>query len=104
MSRRNRLVSVLLAVLFLASSSELLAQTTGRIFGQVLDAQGAVVPGATITVTSPALQGAQTQVSDPEGRFRFLEPASWGLLAESGAGPASVPSSKTISTSVSTAR
>ena len=84
MSRRSRSVSMLAAVLLLASSSVLRAQTTGRIFGLVLDAQGAVVPGATITVTSPALQGAQTQVSDAEGRFRFpsLPPGRYSLKAE----------------------
>ena len=40
--------------------------------GQVLDAQGAALPGATVTVTSPNLQGAQTQVTDSEGNYRFL--------------------------------
>jgi hypothetical protein len=84
MSKSSRIVSVLAAMLVLASSSALRAQTTGRIFGQVVDAQGAVVPGATITVTSPALQGAQTQVSDAEGRFRFpaLPPGRYSLKAE----------------------
>ena len=61
-----------------------LAQTTGRIFGQIVDPQGAVVPGVTVTVTSPALQGAQTQVTDTEGRFRFpsLPPGRYSLKAE----------------------
>jgi len=72
MSKCSRFVGVLAAVLLLASSSVLRAQTTGRIQGQILDAQGAVVPGATVTVTSPALQGSLNQVSDAEGRFRFL--------------------------------
>ena len=48
------------------------AQTTGRIMGQVVDAQGAALPGATVTVSSPNLQGAQTQVTDSEGNYRFL--------------------------------
>ena len=48
------------------------AQTTGRIMGSLKDAQGAVLPGATVTLTGPALQGAQTQVTDQDGAFRFL--------------------------------
>jgi len=47
------------------------AQTTGRIFGTVVDPQGAAVPGVTVTVTSTALQGSQTQTTDSSGNFRF---------------------------------
>ena len=53
-----------LVALFFSASHALFAQTTGRIQGQVVDAQGAVVPGVTVTITSPALQGSLTQVSD----------------------------------------
>ncbi len=63
---------LLLAAALLFVPSGALAQTTGRIMGQVLDAQGAALPGATVTVTSPNLQGAQTQVSDSDGNYRFL--------------------------------
>ena len=72
MSKSSRYAGMLSVLLLLAWSMPLRAQTTGRIQGQVLDSQGATVPGATVTVTSPALQGAQTQVTDAEGRFRFL--------------------------------
>jgi len=84
MRKRSRFLGALAAVLLLASSSELWAQTTGRIQGQVVDAQGAVVPGVTVTVTSPALQGALTQVSDAEGRFRFpsVPPGRYTVKAE----------------------
>ena len=84
MSKRRRLLSVLAAVLLLSSSAALRAQTTGRIQGQTLDVQGAVVPGATITITSPALQGSLTQVTDAEGRFRFpsVPPGIYTVKAE----------------------
>ena len=84
MSKRSRFVGVLAAVLLLASSSVLRAQTTGRIQGQIVDAQGAVVPGATVTITSPSLQGSLTQVSDAEGQFRFLSvpPGRYSVKAE----------------------
>jgi outer membrane receptor protein involved in Fe transport len=48
------------------------AQTTGRIEGRVLDSSGAVLPGATMTVSGPNLQGTRTITSDTDGRFRFL--------------------------------
>ena len=63
---------LLWAAALLLSASAVSAQTTGRIIGTVKDPQGAVLPGATVTVTSPALQGAQTQVTDQDGGFRFL--------------------------------
>jgi Carboxypeptidase regulatory-like domain len=84
MSKSSRFFGALAAVLLLASSSALWAQTTGRIQGQVVDAQGAAVPGATVTVTSPALQGLLTQVSDGEGRFRFpsVPPGRYAVKSE----------------------
>ena len=84
MSKRRRLLSVPAAVLLLSSSAALRAQTTGRIQGQTLDVQGAVVPGATITIISPALQGSLTQVTDAEGRFRFatVPPGIYAVKAE----------------------
>ena len=59
------------ATLLLIPATGAYAQTTGRIVGQVLDAQGASLPGATVTVSSPNLQGTQTQVTDSQGNFRF---------------------------------
>src|SRR5262249_39320084 len=72
MSKRSTSAFLLLAAALLLVPPGAYAQTTGRILGQVLDAQGAALPGATITVTSPNLQGAQTQVTDSEGNYRFL--------------------------------
>lgn len=47
------------------------ASSTGTIQGRVSDAQGAVLPGVTVTATSPALLGAQTTVSSETGNYRF---------------------------------
>lgn len=43
----------------------------GRLTGIVTDEQGAVLPGVTVTVTSPALIGTQTSVTEGDGRYRF---------------------------------
>ena len=56
--------------------------TTGSIGGQVTDQQGGVLPGVTVTVS--AGQGAQTFVSDEQGRFfaPFLTPGTYVVRAE----------------------
>ena len=47
--------------------------TQGRLTGIVTDTQGAVMPGVTVTVTSPALIGTRTTVSEADGRYRTAE-------------------------------
>ena len=50
------------------------AQTTvGRITGTVLDSSGAVLPGATVTVTSDQTNQVQTAVSNETGGFLFTQ-------------------------------
>jgi hypothetical protein len=44
----------------------------GRINGTVTDNTGAVLPGVTVTVASPALIQPQVQVTGAEGDYRFL--------------------------------
>jgi carboxypeptidase family protein len=66
------------------SASTAFAQTTGRLIGTISDAQGAVLPGVTVTVTSPQLQGANVQVTDGTGQFRFptLPPGVYQVKAD----------------------
>ena len=45
--------------------------TTGGISGRVLDESGLVMPGTTVTITSPAMIGSRTVVTDGEGLYRF---------------------------------
>ena len=42
---------------------------TGVLRGTVADAQDLPVPGVTVTLTSPALQGSRSTVSGPDGAF-----------------------------------
>ena len=47
-------------------------QGTGSIIGQVTDQSGAVLPGVTVTATSPALQVPQvTAVTNEQGEYRL---------------------------------
>lgn len=57
---------------------------TGEVTGTVRDAGGLVLPGATVTVTSPALQGERTAVADENGVFlvRGLPPGAYTVLVE----------------------
>ncbi|HEX5473849.1 MAG TPA: TonB-dependent receptor [Vicinamibacterales bacterium] len=56
--------------------------TSGSIAGQVMDAQGLAIPGATVTVTSA--QGSKTFVSDDKGRFfaPYLTPGTYSVRVE----------------------
>ena len=47
------------------------ASSTGTIQGRVTDAQGAVLPGVTVTATSPSALGAQTTITSETGNYRF---------------------------------
>jgi hypothetical protein len=41
----------------------------GRLLGTVKDAQGGVLPGVTVTATSPALMGVRTVTTEADGRY-----------------------------------
>lgn len=58
------------------------AQTTGSIEGRVLDAAGGALPGATIEVKSPSLQGSRRTLSEADGRFRLslLPPGTYSVV------------------------
>jgi len=44
----------------------------GSISGRLEDTSGARIPGVTITVTSPAIQGQRDTITDESGSYRFL--------------------------------
>ena len=47
------------------------ASQTGTIVGKVTDSSEAALPGVTVTITAASLMGAQTQVTNESGNYRF---------------------------------
>lgn len=66
------------------SPSALAQTTTASVLGTVTDAQGAVVPGATITVRNVETGSTTSVVSDANGRFRAgaLRPGIYQIRVE----------------------
>jgi hypothetical protein len=62
-------VALMVSALFATSAIAQIGQ--GRLTGTVTDAQGAVLPGVTVTATSPALIGTRTTVTEADGKYLF---------------------------------
>src|SRR6266571_6925701 len=80
---RNRCLWSLLCILVL-SVSPALAQTDGSISGVIRDASGAVIPGATVTVTNPATNQVRSAISNEAGVYNFpvLQPGRYNIKVE----------------------
>ena len=63
------LVAVLAAVFMTTGLAEAQGIPTARLSGRVTDADGAGVPGVTVEVSSPALQGVRTTATDVNGDY-----------------------------------
>ncbi len=81
MLTKNLPARLLLAGLLVAATAA--AQTAGTLTGTVTTG-GAPLPGATITITSPALLGTRTTVSGPNGDYSFagLPPGPYRVTLE----------------------
>ena len=79
MSRRA-LGCVIAAILLLAAAPAFSQEQT-RLTGVVTDSQGAILPGVTVSASSPALIGARTAITEGDGRFMFpsLSPGLYEL-------------------------
>ena len=81
----NRVPRLGLLVLVLLAAFPLPAQfTTGTLIGTVTTADGSALPGVTVTITSPALQGSRTAVSGEAGGYVFpaLPPGQYSVTFE----------------------
>ena len=82
MTRLNRLTVFCLCVTLLSLAAPTFAQEfRGRINGVVTDNTGAILPGVTVTASSPAMIQPQVQVSGADGSYRFLalNPGLYGI-------------------------
>ncbi|HET6897545.1 MAG TPA: TonB-dependent receptor, partial [Vicinamibacteria bacterium] len=74
-----------LAIALLGASAQAQSQaTTGEVNGRVTDAQGGVLPGATVTLTNPANGYSRTVVTGAEGYYvaPLLPPAAYDATFE----------------------
>ena len=74
----------LTGLLGIAAGPSFAQVTTGTITGTVKDAAGAVVPGATVTVTETDKQTSSTYVTDADGSYNapFLIPGTYEIAVE----------------------
>jgi hypothetical protein len=86
----RRIFTALTAFAFLATTAVTAfaqgggASSTGTIQGRVADASGGVLPGVTVTASSPSMIGTQTQVTNENGSYRFpaVPPGVYSLSFE----------------------
>jgi hypothetical protein len=85
--RRLRILSALVGFVAITAASALAQEagaTTGNINGKVTDATGAVMPGVTVTIASPSMQGVRTSVTSEDGTYRFpaIPPGEYKITYE----------------------
>ncbi|CAN5557362.1 hypothetical protein BH10ACI2_BH10ACI2_12910 [soil metagenome] len=78
-------ISLILAIMT-ASIIGVFAQSDGRIAGTIADANGGVVPGATVTITNEATGEARTVTVKDDGSFLVvaLKPSKYTIAASGG--------------------
>lgn len=81
---RSRIVIALMLMLAVATMASAQGNPTGAIRGAVSDPDGLALPGVTITVASPAMQGTRTVVTSANGDFLipFLPPGDYTVTCE----------------------
>ena len=82
---RLKLLATGMALAWLAGGAAF-AQTTptGTLTGKVTDSSGLILPGVTVTVTSPALQGSRSTVTSENGDYiiPFLPAGEYSVVFE----------------------
>jgi len=88
MQRCFQRAALALGVLVLATTAAFAqgggASSTATITGRVADNSGAVLPGVTVTASSPSMLGTQTAVTNDQGAYRFpaVPPGTYTLSYE----------------------
>jgi hypothetical protein len=73
-----------IALLVVLAASSVFAQNAGSLRGNVTDQQGAVLPGATVVLTSEATKATRQGVTDAKGGYFFaaLLPGNYSITVE----------------------
>src|SRR5262245_13757223 len=71
--RPLRVLGIVLVLLALpvALAAQTVSATTGAMNGKATDKTNAVLPGVTVTISSPSLMGTRTAVTGEDGTYRF---------------------------------
>src|SRR6516162_6458128 len=82
--RLTRSVLLLALAVFGAAGIAGAQSTTGTIRGHVADSQGLALPGVTVSLSSPNLQGTRTVVTSEYGDYVFnlLPPGTYAVAFE----------------------
>src|SRR5690242_10677585 len=85
MRSRSRQLAVLIVSLISLSTFLLAQSATTSVHGTITDAKGAVVVGATVTISDPATGLSRTITTGSQGEYQFLElpPATYELVVKS---------------------
>src|SRR5215813_6724164 len=82
----KRMINALgaMIVVILLGSLSLYGQSNGTVKGLVKDTTGAILPGASVTLTNKATQRVQTTLSTETGTYVFpaLPPGDYSVTAE----------------------
>jgi len=90
MRRLRFQIPVLVVALALGSvvgaSGQTVSTTTGAINGKITDTSGAIMPGVTVSISSPSMQGTRTDVTGTDGMYRFsaIPPGEYKVIYELG--------------------
>ena len=81
---KRRVLAIVLAVLCAAAPVMAQGQQSGTLGGRLSSSDSLGLPGATVTVSSAALQGERTTVTDINGVYSFpgLPPGSYAVTFE----------------------
>ena len=75
----GRIPTISVILLFLMSTVASAQEATGSLYGTIVDAERNLLPG--VSVTLAGMGASQVQISDVQGKFRFLklDPGVWSL-------------------------
>ncbi len=80
----KRVVVAMLLVYLAAAAGQAQTTANGSIRGYARDSTGGVLPGVTVSTSSPSVPGVRTAVTDGEGYYRLLDlpPATYTVTFE----------------------